>query len=293
MAKTGDGSSLGTAEGAVMGRATHALHADSPILDDTWAIRLLDPEIQARVRDPKSAAKTVEWEEFDVAPLFALNVGSLRYAEDEVERCVRDGVDQYVILEAGFDTFALRRGDLCDRVRVYEVDHPDVQALKRERIALADATPDSMPTFVPVDFESTSLTEGLEATAFDPTRRCVVSWMNTLPYLSESAITATLRELAALMAPGSRIALNYSCDVPLTAEQIAYLQALQSRVSQGGEPLQSRWKPQAFEALLDELGFAIIDHATEQDLKARYFEGRPDGLEPGVPARLIVAELRS
>ena len=48
MAKTGDGSSLGTAEGAVMGRATHALHADSPILNDTWAVRLLDPETQVR-----------------------------------------------------------------------------------------------------------------------------------------------------------------------------------------------------------------------------------------------------
>ncbi len=293
MAKTGSAGSLGTAEGAVMGRASHSLHADSPILDDTWAVLLLDPASQALVRDPEYAARPMEWEGFDAAPLFALNVGNLRYAEDEVERCVRDGVDQYVILGAGFDTFALRRGDLCDRVQVYEVDHPDVQALKRERIALADATPDSMPTFVPVDFESTSLTEGLEATAFDPTRRCVVSWMNTLPYLSESATTATLAELAALMAPGSRIALNYACDVPLTAEQIAYFETLQSRVSRGGEPLQSRWKPQAFEALLDEIGFAIIDHATEQDLTARYFEGRPDGLAPGVPARLIVAELRS
>ena len=163
MAKTGDGRSLGTAEGAVMGRAAHALHADRPILDDTWAVWLLDPATQALVRDPGYAAKPIEWDEFDVAPLFALNVGSLRYAEDEVERCVRDGVDQYVILGAGFDTFALRRGDLCDRLQVYEVDHPDVQALKRERIAAANAIPDSMPTFVPVDFESTSLTEGLEA----------------------------------------------------------------------------------------------------------------------------------
>ena len=293
MARTGDEGSLGTAEGAVMGRAAHALHAESPILDDTWAVLLLSPASQALVRDPEYAAKPIEWEDFDAAPLFALNVGSLRYAEDEVERCVRDGVDQYVILGAGFDTFALRRGDLCDRLRVYEVDHPDVQALKRERIAQANATPDAMPTFVPVDFESTSLTEGLEATAFDPKRRSVFSWMNTLQYLSESAIESTLRELAALTAPGSRIALNYSCDVPLTVEQLAYLQTLLGKVGQSGEPMQSRWKPEVFEALLRDVGFAIIDHATEQDLAARYFEGRADGLKPGIPARLIVAEARA
>ena len=41
MAKTGDGESLGTAEGAVLGRASHTLHAEDPILRDTWAIELL------------------------------------------------------------------------------------------------------------------------------------------------------------------------------------------------------------------------------------------------------------
>ncbi len=293
MAKTGDAGNVGTAEGAVMGRAAHALHAESPILDDTWAVVLLSPASQALVREPEYAAKPIDWEGFDAAPLFALNVGNLRYAEDEVERCVRAGVEQYVILGAGFDTFALRRGDLCDRLRVYEVDHPDVQALKRERIERADATPDAMPTFVPVDFESTSLTDGLGATAFDPKRRSVFSWMNTIPYLSESATEATLREVVALTAPASRIVLNYSCNVPLTDDQLAYQQTLQGKVSQSGEPLQSRWKPEAFEALLDDVGFAIIEHATEQDLYTRYFKGRSDGLEPGVPARLILAETRS
>ncbi|NRA06605.1 MAG: class I SAM-dependent methyltransferase [Myxococcales bacterium] len=293
MAKTGDEGSLGTAEGAVMGRAAHALHADPPVLADTWAVYLLDEDTQALVRDPAYADKPMEWGDFDTSPLFALNVGSLRYAEDEVERCVRDGIDQYVILGAGFDTFALRRGDLSDGLRVYEVDHPDVQALKRERIARAKATPVALPTFVPVDFESTRMSDGLEASHFDPRRSSVFSWMNTIPYLSESATKATLREIAALMAPASRIVLNYSCIVPLSDEQSAYLQTLQGKVSQSGEPLKSRFEPQAFEALLTDVGFAIIEHATEQDLYLRYFQGRADGLNPSVPARLIVAERRS
>ena len=293
MAKTGAEGSLGTAEGAVMGRAAHALHADPPVLADTWAVYLLDEDAQARVRDPAYANQPMEWGDFDTSPLFALNVGSLRYAEDEVERCVRGGIDQYVILGAGFDTFALRRGDLSEGLRVYEVDHPDVQALKRERIARAREVPRAMPTFVPVDFESTRMSDGLGASHFDPTRRSVVSWMNTIPYVSESATKATLRELATLMAPESRIVLNYSCIVPLSDEQSAYLQTLQSKVSQSGEPLRSRFEPRAFEALLTDAGFAIVEHATEHDLYLRYFQGRADGLKPGVPTRLIVANRRS
>ena len=293
MAKTGNENSLGTAEGAVMGRATHALHADSPVLNDRWAIHLLDPATRLQIQNPEPSAGTNDWDDFDSAPLFALNVGSLRYAEDEVERCFRNGIRQYVILGAGFDTFALRRGDLCDELRVFEVDFPDVQTLKRKRIEQADAAPDAMPMFIPVDFETSSLAEALERSSFDPNGRVVFSWMNTIPYVSASAAESTLREIASLSAPATRIVLNYSCDVPLSETQIAYLKTLQGKVSQSGEPLQSRWKPEAFESMLSDLGFTVVEHATERHLHERYFEGRGDGLSPGVPARLIVAELRT
>jgi O-methyltransferase involved in polyketide biosynthesis len=50
-------------------------------------------------------------------------------SEEVVERAVADGVRQYVILGAGLDSFAYRRSDVLDRVRVFEVDHPASQAV--------------------------------------------------------------------------------------------------------------------------------------------------------------------
>jgi methyltransferase (TIGR00027 family) len=292
MARTGNEQRLGTAEGAAMGRAAHSLHADSPVLDDFWAIRLIALSAQALVRDPSFGLGGMLWDGFDTSPLFALNVGSLRYAEDEVERCTRAGIDQYVILGAGFDTFALRRSDLVDRVHVFEVDHPDVQALKRARIAQADLKPASLPTFVPVDFESVSLREGLGRTSFDPGRRAVFSWMNTLPYLSAAAIEATLREVAALSADGSRIVLNYSCDGPISDDQVVYLRTLNERLGRSDEPMHPPWRPAAFQALLARYGFSIQEQVGEGELHARYFAGRKDGLGPRTPVRLVVAERR-
>ena len=181
MAKTGDGESLGTAEGAVMGRATHTLHAEDPVLLDTWAVELLGSDSQAQARDPEQERRAREAMGIDIRLLLAVGVGSLRYAEDEVERCVAQGIDQYVILGAGFDTFALRREDMAGRLRVFEVDFPDVQALKRARIERAAATPAQLPTFVPVDFETMKVSEALLAAGFDPSRPAVFSWMNTIP----------------------------------------------------------------------------------------------------------------
>jgi methyltransferase (TIGR00027 family) len=58
-----------------------------------------------------------------------------RFAEDELGRAVGRGTRQYVILGAGFDTFAYRNpyADL----RVFEVDHPVTQAWKRRQLVSA------------------------------------------------------------------------------------------------------------------------------------------------------------
>ncbi|MCE2391299.1 MAG: class I SAM-dependent methyltransferase [Proteobacteria bacterium] len=292
MAKTGDATRLGTAEGALLGRAAHALHAPDPVLDDPWAVELLLPREQRSVRDAEVYRQTQAPDRSPTSRILAISLGSLRYAEDEVERCWKDGIRQYVILGAGFDTFGLRRADL-DGLRVYEVDHPDVQALKRERVAAASIVPERLPEYVPVDFEATALGEALRASPFDPGERSVFSWMNTLPYLTPEATAATLAEIAGLMAPGSRLVLNYHSTAPLTDEQREFLDDLKRSVASQGEPFQSRWEPAEFESLLARNGLAIAERADDGDLSERYFAGRSDGMLPGVPASLITAERRA
>jgi len=53
-----------------------------------------------------------------------------RYAEDRLADAVGRGVDQYVLLGAGLDSFAYR-SPLAGQVRVFEVDHPATQEYKR------------------------------------------------------------------------------------------------------------------------------------------------------------------
>lgn len=292
MAKTGTGEQRGTAEGAVLSRALHARFAEDPILDDDWAIELLPAALRERIEQAPGPAGLEPTPGFDAAPVFALGVACLRYAEDAVERAVAEGIDQYVILGAGFDTFALRRGDLCESLAVYEIDHPDVQQHKRERIAAARRAPAAEARFVPVDFETMRLGEALARSDFDPTRPAIASWLNTLPYLTREATGATLHELAGLLAPGSRLVVNYGPDVPATPEQLAFLKRLAEVVASSGEPTRSRWTPDAFEALLEREGFAIREHGSESDLTQRYFANRRDGLRPGVPGRIVLAERR-
>jgi methyltransferase (TIGR00027 family) len=82
-----------------------------------------------------------------------------------------------VILGAGLDSFAYRRGDLVDRLRVFEVDHPASQTWKRDRLSELDVTvPDNL-VFAPVDFERQTLRQGVKGAGFQFTRSGVFTWI--------------------------------------------------------------------------------------------------------------------
>jgi methyltransferase (TIGR00027 family) len=276
-----------TAESASRSRALQTLHLDPPAFVDDWAVHLLPDDEREALR---GEAGRLEFEAGRATwPMSGVGIGCLLYGEDVALGAVAEGFDQYVILGAGFDTFAMRHPELAGRLSVFEVDHPDVQRLKGQRLAAAPATL-MTPHFVPVDFETTSLSTQLLASPYDPDKRAVFSWLNTLPYLTQAAIESTLSEIRSLTAPGSFLVCNYPCrDVPATDEQRAVLRNIRANVAARGEPFQSRLAPDEFVALLGTHGFAVVDHLTEHDLNQRYYAGRTDGFCAGVPTRIVRA----
>ena len=278
---------MSTAEAASRWRALQTLHLDPPAFVDDWAVHLLPDDERDALRGDVGRAEflsnTRGW------AMSGVGVGCLLFAEDVVLSAVESGIDQYVILGAGFDTFAMRHPELAGRLTTFEVDHPDVQRLKRQRLAAAPTSP-VLPHFVPVDFEVTLLSAQLLASPYDATRPAVVSWLNTLPYLTPAAIESTLSELANLTAPGSILVCNYPCkDVPITDEQRAVLRNNSANVAARGEPFQSRFTPDEFVAMLASHGFEVTNHSTDHDLNERYYANRSDGFCAGVPARIVTA----
>jgi hypothetical protein len=67
---------------------------------------------------------------------------------------------------AGLDTFALRNPHGARQIRIYEVDHPAMQAWKLERLADAQIAVPPWLILVPVDFEREDLGEKLVAAGF-------------------------------------------------------------------------------------------------------------------------------
>ena len=266
--------------------AARALHREEPppwVLDDPLALRLAGEEgaeIAARIRTelpPESLLAFTRW-----------CCVRARFVDDIVVDELPNGVDQYVILGAGLDTFAYRSVGLSGALRVFEVDHPDTQRWKRHRLAELEIHPSTDVVYVPVDFERQTLRDGLEAARFDFGRRAVFSWIGVTMYLTMSAITATLSTVLQA-APGSRVGLTYNQPRDALADLGAQTEGVLARiVAEMGEPMVSLFRPAEIEALLRDLGYVAIEHFGPDEAVAKYFPGRRD-VRFGGAQRIVAA----
>lgn len=197
-----------TAEFSAAQKALHTLHGDDPkIFVDPFALGLSGPRLKWVV-GPRPMAwlfqRLFSW----TLPLTAHNLVRSQYVEARLDKLLDAGLEQYVILGAGMDSFALRRKDLTERLVVFEIDHPRTQAAKRQRIAaMGWSEPDNV-TYVPIDFERQTLLEALNQTGFDGGKLTLFSCMGVIQYLTEESIVATMADVAAAAASGSEIAFN-------------------------------------------------------------------------------------
>jgi methyltransferase (TIGR00027 family) len=201
-----------------------------------------------------------------------------RYAEDELAKAIERGVRQYVVLGAGLDTFSYRNIYAGLGLRVFEVDHPATQAWKRRLLEAAQITVPGETTLVPVDFERQALPDALESAGFHPAESAFFSWLGVTPYLTEIAFTNTLAFIASIQ-PQTGVVFDYA----VTRSALSFLErlaldALSARVAKAGEPFQLFFEPKQLIALLRQAGFRQIEDLGAEQINARYFTQRADGL---------------
>jgi methyltransferase (TIGR00027 family) len=283
-------------------RAHHCAHASPKIFEDSLAGALLSAkELEAMERflleglakfNPELAQSGADRATRLGYALRGLVVvlARARYTEDWLAEAMRDGVSQYVVIGAGLDTFALRRPDLQDRLRVIEIDHPATQASKQKRIREAGLTPPPNLHFAPADLEKESLAEVLSRMPYDPARPAFFSWLGVTMYLTGDAIRATLRSLRGSAAAGSQLVFDYLDRAVFEPEnQSPPRSRLFEIVRRAGEPMIFGFDPSALGAELAAQGFRLLEDLGPEAQEALYFEGRTDGLRPSGSAHLAHA----
>ncbi len=208
-------------------------------------------------------------------------ISRTRFIDDLIEKSATEGVDQYVILGAGYDSRA-HRLDLPSSLRIFEVDQPEVQDRKRSKL------PKELPNsenviYVPIDFAHQSLTERLLNSGFDKTKSTVFTLEGVTQYITKEAFNSTMKEIATLSQNANSIfilsfvneLLNNNPEECfgkgyLNPEKKANLiKDLSAKAA--GEPWISFYNTEEIEDLFAQNGYSMKKNVTLEDLNSLYF----------------------
>ena len=264
------------AEGMAMQRfGESAKPEDERICYDPYAVHFISPEIiKFGMKRPKEAKKKVEQMEKLFPGLSSSIMVRVRYFDDFTKKSIVDGIEQLVILGAGYDTRAYRIDELKN-IKVFEVDHPNTQSFKIQKIEeIFGSVPDHV-VYVPVDFEKDTLGQKLLDNEYDNSKKTLFIMEGLIMYIPPKAVAKTLLFIVENSGKGSRVIFDYypesvvdgTCELEIGTN-------IRNHVAEQGEPLQFGIKEEKIQDFLTEFGFSRIQNVTSEDYKDLYFHGK-------------------
>ncbi|MGE5404680.1 MAG: class I SAM-dependent methyltransferase [Candidatus Saccharibacteria bacterium] len=274
-------------------RAFHALNDEPKIFDDSLALQLVSADeyktFQAqmvggfRASAPDYAASfpndgAIMSFMMRAMATPALIFGRSRYAEDRLKEAVQTGIQQYIILGAGLDSFAFRNLESLAYLKVFELDLPGTQDYKRKRLnELGWECPANLH-FIEADFTKESVSELLARSRYDSSVPSFFNWLGVTYYLPRETVFATLQSIASIAAPGSMVVFDYLDQDILDPEKSApRSQQILMLAEQVGEPIQALFDPASLAQDLSRLGLRLAENLSPAEIQARYFADRSDG----------------
>ena len=207
-------------------------------------------------------------------------ISRTRFIDDLIEKSAKEGVQQYVILGAGYDSRA-NRLNLPPSLKIFEVDQPEVSDIKLSKL------PKDLPnleniTYVNVDFSYQSLSEQLLTAGFDQTKSTIITLEGVSQYITKEAVSSTIQELSLITKDARSIFFMSYVDellnkdpeacfgkgYPNPSKKANLIQTLSAKV---GEPWISFYRDEEVESILAENGYSMKENVTLEDLNSLYF----------------------
>jgi methyltransferase (TIGR00027 family) len=262
-----------TAEAVCLMRAyDHGRPAAARVVDDPYAQWFLRPLARAALRYEGAAPNLERYALRAADGLLQSVLGRHRFMDDALRRALRDGVEQVVVLGAGYDMRAYRLAKELRGRPVFEVDHPATAGRKGRILARHEGElPPAVVHRVQVDFETQSFRDELRRAGFRERRRTFFVWEGVSMYLTRSAVKKTLATLRAMSAPASQVVLDLWY-LPDEHDLISAARRFSSNLlALLGEPVTFGLHPEDAGPFFERLGFHLKDVADAAALRRRYF----------------------
>ncbi|MDD2755226.1 MAG: class I SAM-dependent methyltransferase [Methanothrix sp.] len=269
------GSGSKTAIAALLNRFGESLKpVGERICYDPYAVYFIDKKLMDWALHNPDKVIAMRDENERINPGFVNSIiARVRYFDDFTQRSLERGIEQLVILGAGYDTRAYRIEGL-KRIRIFEVDHPSTQDIKITKLKnLFGALPSNV-VYISADLISEDIFQKLMGKGYDPSKKTLFLMEGLLYYLPPSAVERMLSSIMKNSAKGSVILFDYlfksvvDGSTPLEAGR-----NLKKGLAESGEPLKFGIEDGKIEEFLANRGFSQIANATGREYKEAYFQG--------------------
>ncbi len=216
---------------------------------------------------PAAALRWVVDQQLSPSPL-----GRSAFGEKALEKAVSHGTRQYLILGAGYDTFAYRQPAWAQPLQIFELDHPATAQDKSRRLAAAGIPLPPNVHFLKVDFTQSQWAAVLhQHPRYRKDQVSFCSLLGVAYYLSPPTFTAMVASLSTLMPLGSTLVLDYPDENSYTSQggERAQKQALLAAAAQ--EKMLASYAPDQMAAILASQGFTLSEQLTPAEITSCIF----------------------
>jgi methyltransferase (TIGR00027 family) len=215
-----------------------------------------------------------------------------RYIDDALRNVLRKGLDQVVILGAGFDARAYRICNI-EQTHVFELDLPKVQRLKQTLVAKILGKLPAHVTFVPIDFDHQNLDEVMTTAGFRQGLKTFFIWEAVTQYLTAEGVDRTFRYMAGAAAAGSKIVFTYIQQgiIDGTARSMADQRLVSAARQAGTPPWISGFVPSRLAEYLNQRGLELVGEVGAPEFRARYLKPRDRQMSIFEGERVVLARI--
>ncbi len=129
--------------------------------------------------------------------------------DQTLQTMVDDGLEQVVVLGAGFDTRAYRFAEKIPHVRFFELDLPATLRRKKEMVKKVLGHAPNYVVYAPIDFNTETIEKALVRVGYDPFKKTFFVWEGVTMYITAQAVRGTLEFIATRSGPGSAVVFDY------------------------------------------------------------------------------------
>lgn len=248
------------------------------ICNDPYAIYFVGEEVKKSFKNPLRLFLIRRWLNWMFPGVHNGIIARVRYMDDCVTKCLADGLEQMVVIGAGYDTRAYRFNGLSEKVKVFELDHPATQKVKQEKLReIFNPLPEHV-THIPIHLDKDKISEKLLEGGYDPSQKTLFIMEGLLMYLPPPFVDKILNFITTTSAPGSWVTFDYLPPSMIDGTiKVKEGKNMIKGVQKWGEPFRFGLRHEDAHAFLLSRGFRNIDTVNAPDLKDSYFNGKKRG----------------